>query len=61
MIIQLTQKTTIPATGPAFAGRRTLTALWRRVREAVAEANYAGRRVVETQAPWTADRNWTAR
>ena len=32
-----------------------------RVRMTVAEMNYAARRVVEVQAPWSVDEHWHAR
>jgi hypothetical protein len=34
---------------------------WRRVRLAIQEMNYASRRVVEHQAPWTVDPEWYRR
>ena len=40
------------------AGRGRLRAACRRIRLAVAEMNYASRRVVERQAPWAVDRDW---
>jgi hypothetical protein len=62
MTIQITHRAMIPTTGTAPAAPRgRIGATWHRVRETVAEMNYASRRVVETQAPWTADRGWTAR
>jgi hypothetical protein len=45
----------------AFAGRGRLRAAWHRVRLVVAEMNYASRRVVERQAPWTVDQDWYRR
>jgi hypothetical protein len=40
----------------SFAGRA-----WHRVRLAIQEMNYASRRVVERQAPWTVDPEWYRR
>jgi hypothetical protein len=34
------------------AGRGRRPGVWRRVRQTVAEMNYASRRTVELQAPW---------
>jgi hypothetical protein len=44
-----------PAT-VTFAGRA-----WHRIRLAIQEMNYASRRVVERQAPWTVDPEWYRR
>ena len=41
-----------------FARHGRLRAACRRIRLAVAEMNYASRRVVERQAPWAVDRDW---
>jgi hypothetical protein len=41
-----------------YAGRGRLRGAWHRVRLVVAEMNYASRRVVERQAPWTVDQEW---
>ena len=38
----------------SWTGRERLRCLWYRLRLTVAEMNYATRRVVELQAPWTA-------
>jgi hypothetical protein len=46
---------TRPATS---AGLGRLGGAWHRIRLAVAEMNYAARRVVEIQAPWTVDDQW---
>ena len=51
-------KTTQPAT-PADRGR--LRSAWHRIRLTVAEMNYATRRVVELQAPWSVDEQWHRR
>ena len=60
MTAQLTNQGTQARTaGPAAtAGRGWLRAACRRIRLAVAEMNYASRRVVERQAPWAVDRDW---
>ena len=47
-----------PATA---AGRGRLGAAFHRIRRAVAEMNYASRRFVELQAPWTVDSQWDRR
>ena len=47
-----------PAT-PAVCGR--LREACHRIRLVVAEMNYASRRVVERQAPWTVDQQWHSR
>ena len=41
-----------------FAGGGRLRSAWYRIRLAVAEMNYASRRVVELQAPWSVDKQW---
>ncbi len=51
-------KTTRPATA---AGRGRLRGAWQRIRRTVAEMNYASRRVVEVQAPWSVDKQWHSR
>ena len=51
-------KTTQPAVS-ASTGR--LRSAWHRVRLSVAEMNYAGRRLVEVQAPWAIDEQWHTR
>ena len=56
MTVQLTHNTVVTETRPVPAPRGSLRAAWRRVREAIAEMNYASRRVVELQAPWFADK-----
>ena len=38
----------------SWTGPERLRCLWYRLRLTVAEMNYASRRVVEIQAPWTA-------
>jgi hypothetical protein len=42
----------------ASTGRGRLRRAWRRIRLTVQEMNYGTRRVVEVQAPWTADKQW---
>jgi hypothetical protein len=64
---------TSPARGPArpvrrrqleksvsWTGRERLRFLWYRLRLTVAEMNYANRRMLELQAPWTADPHWAS-
>jgi hypothetical protein len=51
-------KTTQPL---ASAGRGRLRSAWHRFRLTVAEMNYATRRVVELQAPWSVDEQWHRR
>jgi hypothetical protein len=48
-------RTTAPAT-PAGHGR--LREACHRIHLAIQEMNYASRRVVELQAPWTVDEQW---
>jgi hypothetical protein len=43
------------------AARRPLRGPWHRIRLAVQEMNYAARRVVELQAPWSVDQQWHSR
>ena len=45
----------------SWSGGERLRGLWYRLRLTVAEMNYATRRVVELQAPWTADPQWHTR
>ncbi len=47
--------TTEPATP---AGRGRLREACHRIHLAIQEMNYASRRVVELQAPWTVDEQW---
>jgi hypothetical protein len=42
----------------ASAGRGRLRGAWHRIRLTVQEMNYASRRVVELQAPWSVDQQW---
>jgi hypothetical protein len=42
-------------------GHGRLQATWHRIRRAVAEMNYANRRLVEVQAPWITDPEWHRR
>jgi len=39
----------------SWSGRERLRCLWYRLRLTVAEMNYATRRMVELQAPWTSN------
>jgi hypothetical protein len=41
-----------------LAGSGLLRGAWRRICLVVEEMNYASRRVVERQAPWTVDEYW---
>jgi hypothetical protein len=60
MTAQLTPEGTRTATTElaAFTGHGPLRRAWHRVRMAVQEMNYASRRVVELQAPWSVDEQW---
>jgi hypothetical protein len=51
-------RTTQPATP---ADRRRLRDAWHRIRLAIQEMNYASRRLVELQAPWSVDKQWHRR
>ena len=51
-------RTTEPATP---AGRGRLREACHRIHLAIQEMNYASRRVVELQAPWTVDEQWHRR
>ncbi len=57
MTAQLTdQATPTTSTAPATpAGRGPIRATWHRIVLAVQEMNYASRRLVELQAPWSVD------
>jgi hypothetical protein len=50
---EVTQVTTTEPAAPAGRGR--LQGAWHRIRLTVQEMNYAARRVVELQAPWSVD------
>jgi hypothetical protein len=43
---------------PASTGRGPVRRAWRRIRLTAREMNYASRRVVELQAPWSVDERW---
>jgi hypothetical protein len=60
MTAQLThQGTQARTTGPgATAGHGPLRQACHRIRLAVAEMNYASKRIVERQAPWAVDPDW---
>ena len=45
----------------ASTGGGRLRRTWHRTHLTVAEMNYAARRVVEQQAPWTVDKQWHSR
>jgi hypothetical protein len=51
-------RTTVTATA---ADRGGLRGAWHRIRRTVQEMNYATRRVVELQAPWSVDEHWHSR
>jgi hypothetical protein len=63
MTAQLThQGTQSGMTGrTASAERGLLRAACRRIQHVVQEMNYASRRTVEAQAPWTVDKDWHRR
>ena len=42
----------------SWSGHERLRCLWYRLRLTVAEMNYASRRLVERQIPWSADPQW---
>ncbi len=54
-----TQATTTEPTAPVGRGR--LPGTWHRIRRTVSEMNHATRRVVELQAPWIVDQQWSSR
>ncbi len=54
-----TQAKTTEPTAPAGPG--PLRRACHRIRLTVAEMNYAARRVVELQAPWSVDQQWQSR
>jgi hypothetical protein len=49
---EATQARTPQPAAPAGRG------LWHRIRQNVREMNYAARRIVEVQAPWSVDQQW---
>jgi len=53
------QDWTTEPTATARHGR--LRGLWQRIRMTVQEMNYATRRIVEVQAPWSVDEQWHSR
>ena len=63
MSAQLTREGTQAQTTQllASAGHGRLQSAWHRIRLTVAEMNYATRRVVELQAPWSVDEQWHRR
>jgi hypothetical protein len=54
-----TQASTTKPTAPV--GHGPLRGSWHRIRLTVQEMNYAARRVVELQAPWSVDQQWQSR
>jgi len=60
MSAQLTRVEIQPSTTDPIArtGLGRLRGAWSRIRSTVQEMNYASRRVVELQAPWTVDKDW---
>jgi hypothetical protein len=56
---EVTHATTTEPTVPAGRGR--LRSAWHRIRMTVEEMNYATRRIVELQAPWSVDEQWHSR
>jgi hypothetical protein len=54
-----TQARTTPTVAPAEHGG--LRSPWHRILLAIREMNYASRRVVELQAPWSVDQQWKSR
>ena len=54
MTIQLTGKWMTAETGLTAPAPGPLSVAWQRVRAAIADMNYASRRIVEVQAPWFA-------
>jgi hypothetical protein len=63
MTAQLTHQGTQAQTPDqtAAASRGRLRSAWHRIRLAVAEMNYASRRIVELEAPWGVDAHWYSR
>ena len=63
MVTQLNrQGTQARTTEQSASGRRgRLRRAWHRIRLTVDEMNYAGRRIVELQAPWIVDDQWHSR
>jgi hypothetical protein len=60
-IEELPATTTEPTAPTAPAGRGRIRGAWHRIRQTVAEMNYASRRLVEVQAPWSVDPKWHRR
>jgi hypothetical protein len=56
---EVTQVTTADPVAQLRLGR--LRRAWYRIRFTIQEMNYASRRVVELQAPWSVDRQWHSR
>ena len=56
------ERTEARTTGTAApADRGGLRGAWHRIRRTVQEMNYATRRAVELQAPWSVDEHWHSR
>jgi hypothetical protein len=55
---EIQARTTQPAT---TADRGPFRLAWHRIRSAIQEMNYASRRVIELQAPWSVDKQWHGR
>jgi len=53
-----TMRPPTPATPAAAAGHGRTSGTFHRIRLAIQDMNYASRRVVERQAPWTVDKQW---
>jgi hypothetical protein len=60
MSVQLAHEE-IPARPAIAASRGPFRGAWHRIRSAIQEMNYASRRVIELQAPWTVDKQWHGR
>jgi len=56
-----TTEPTEPTEPAAPAGRGRIRGAWHRIRQTVAEMNYASQRLVEVQAPWSVDPEWHRR
>jgi hypothetical protein len=63
MTAQLTdERIQVRTTEPTdSADRGRLRGAWHRISLTVQEMNYAARRVVELQAPWSVDQQWHSR
>jgi hypothetical protein len=62
MSAQLThQGIQVRTNGPAAGRQGWFRAAWLRIRGSLRDMNYASRRVVEVQAPWSVDSQWHRR